>query len=130
MKTHKWQGDQLVITLTDGPVHGEYRPISLRSEDGLLVLGKVTVDGRDRMLKTKVTDFPGLAAEIDAMVAKWRTEWTNKPTHCERCGIEIAGDQITWSKGKFRGMICSTPYCPGCARLLRIFAGGIGIAGE
>jgi len=129
MKTHKWQGEQLVVTLTDGPAAGEYRPINFGT-DGLLTLGIAKVDGRDRMLKTKISDFPGLAAEIDAIETKWRNEWQNAPTHCERCGTEIKGDQITWSKGKFRGMTCQTPYCNGCARLLRIFAGGIGIAGE
>jgi hypothetical protein len=123
MKTHKWQGEQLVITLTDGPAMGEYRPISpIPDSDGLLTLGVAKVDGCDRRLRTQVTDFPGLAAEIAALEAKWQAEWRNQPTRCERCGDVISGEQITWESGKSCLGIYQTPYCQGCARLLRIFA--------
>lgn len=130
MKTHKWIGDQLVITITDAPAAGEYRPDNPFETGGLLTLGVAKVEGKDRMIRTKISDFPGLAEEIYALRCKMQAAFDAQPQRCDRCGDMTPANQTTWNWGKINGMRCKTPYCPGCAKLLRIFAGGIGVSGE
>ncbi len=48
--------------------------------------------------------------------------------HCERCGTKT--ENPTWKMGWFQGIEVGEPYCADCAKLLRIFAGGIGCDGE
>jgi hypothetical protein len=65
--------------------------------------------------------------------SKWiekRKMLAARPQHCERCSKAIVGAEVTWSNGRYNGMPCITPYCADCASLLRIFAGGVGAAGE
>ncbi len=73
-------------------------------------------------------------AAIESAVAAWQAsgEIPAPPAevfHCERCGDRIEGQPI-FRKGKVAGITVHDPLCATCAKLLRIAAGGIGVAGE
>lgn len=75
--------------------------------------------------------LPALLTEYETWKEAYRARILSKPEihRCERCSEKIEGEPV-WNKERFRGLPVQTPYCQPCARLLRIFAGGIGVDGE
>jgi hypothetical protein len=94
-KSHKWEGEQLVITVSDGPAAGEYRPKQIIvTMDGLLQVGML----QGKLIKAPVADFPGLQREIKERADRaWEAAKLHK-THCDRCEKMTEGTQTVWAK--------------------------------
>lgn len=135
-KSHHWEDSQLIITIHDGPAAGDY-PITSPSPDrirnGLLFLREKEIKGKRMNLQVQVAELPGLEEEIrtrfEARMEAMRAAEIARGYDCERCGAHIEGQPV-WRKGKMHGITVHDPLCATCAKILRIFAGGIGVAGE